>query len=528
MLCIQCTPRDMGEPRFLDAPGRMVLAGIAAIADGNPFLPGRAESERMALGPAFRPVDLTWHADAARDGDNPNVPLLGALVERLVPALRSRLASGARADARELAQYEQLVHYHLFSRAADHFYELVETGSRGTAATKRIYERFVAEASRHLTIPGVRLPAFEPAHLFAVGFQIRRAFHHTFRQIYGGSAPASRLRAAVWESIFTHDRRRYMRSLYTRMGDVTTLVVGESGTGKELVARAIALSRYVEFDPRTHTFADDWASACVAVNLSALVPTLIESELFGHRRGAFTGALEDRIGYLESCSAAGSVFLDEVGELGGEVQVKLLRVLQTRTFQRAGETRERVFRGKIVAASNRDLATEIRDGRFRPDLYYRLCGDVITTPTLREQLDAAPDDLRNLILVLAPRIAGPDEHEALADQVHAWVTRHLGNGYAWPGNMRELEQCVRNVMIRGSYRPPAVLAEPADGDPLLDPIRAGTLTADELLRRYCTHVHALTGSYQETARRLGIDRRTVRAKVDPGLRTTGGAVRRTR
>ncbi len=109
----------------------------------------------------------------------------------------------------------------------------------------------------------------------------------------------------------------------------------------------------------------------------------------------------------------------------------------------------------------------------------------------------------------------------LADQTVDWVTRHLGRHYAWPGNMRELEQCVRNVMIRGSYRPPTGLAEAADddpnGDPFFGPIRAGTLTADELLRRYCTHVHALTGSYQETARRLGIDRRTVRAKVDRRL-----------
>src|SRR6185295_2807857 len=127
--------------------------------------------------------------------------------------------------------------------AADHLYDLADAGSTGTAATRRAYERFVAEATHLLVVPGVALPRPDPAHLFAFAFQVRRAFHHTFRQIYGGSGPASRLRAAVWESIFTHDRRRYMRSLHERMGDVTTLVVGESGTGKELVARAIALSR---------------------------------------------------------------------------------------------------------------------------------------------------------------------------------------------------------------------------------------------------------------------------------------------
>jgi transcriptional regulator with GAF, ATPase, and Fis domain len=299
------------------------------------------------------------------------------------------------------------------------------------------------------------------------------------------------------------------------MGDITTLVVGESGTGKELVACAIALSRYVPFDPRAHAFAD-WMGAFVAVNLSALAPTLIESELFGHRRGAFTGALEDRAGWLETSATGGTVFLDEVGELAGEIQVKLLRVLQTRVFQRAGETRARPFRGKIVAATNRDLTAEIRAGRFRSDLYYRLCADVIATPTLREQLADDPDDLRNLILVLAPRIAGAGERDGLANQVHRWIERNLGPGYPWPGNMRELEQCVRNVLVHGSYRP-AGLVTGTPGDPLCDPIRAATLTADEVLRRYCTHVYALTGSYVETARRLGIDRRTVRAKIDGGL-----------
>src|SRR5262249_39801400 len=127
------------------------------------------------------------------------------------------------------------------------------------------------------------------------------------------------------------------------------------------------------------------------------------------------------------------------------------------------------------------------------------------------------EDLRNLVLVLAPRIAGREERESFADQVYDWVTRHLGARYPWPGNMRELEQCARNVLIRGSYHPPAGLAPGPQGDPSFGPVRAGLLTADELLRRYCTHVHALTGSYQETARRLGIDRRTVRAKVDRRL-----------
>src|SRR5206468_1890299 len=140
------------------------------------------------------------------------------------------------------------------------------------------------------------------------------------------------------------------------------------------------------------------------------------------------------------------VFLDEIAETEAAIQVKLLRVVQTRTFQRVGETQDRPFRGKIVAATNRDLAAEMQAGRFRPDLYYRLCSNVIETPSLAAQLREAPDELANLVLYLARGIAGEAEAPALAKETEAWIAGHLGPDYSWPGNVRELEQCVRNVM----------------------------------------------------------------------------------
>src|SRR5206468_3997297 len=217
-----------------------------------------------------------------------------------------------------------------------------------------LYQRFSDQADHFLHIPGVTLPeGYQTAHLFALYFQIRRAFHHIFTNIVGSSMPAARLRAMIWQSIFTHDIGRYRRILYDRMGDLTTLITGPSGTGKELVARAIALSRYIPFDARAMTFAEDFAAGFFALNVSALSPTLVESELFGHRRGAFTGAEADRAGWLETCPRYGSVFLDEVGDVDPLIQVKLLRVLQAREFQRLGDTRPRRFHGKIIAATNR-------------------------------------------------------------------------------------------------------------------------------------------------------------------------------
>jgi transcriptional regulator with AAA-type ATPase domain len=509
---ISCTS---GRVSIFDAGERARAVAISRLSFANPFLPERIEHERDVLGDDFQPAEMVWSVRAG-SAESPNVPKLAARAEALAEMLRGRLLSGTSASAEDIALYEDVVLYVLYSRYENELFTLVVAPPEGErAGPVGCWAGFASDAERFFRTPGVRSPSPpELAHLFACFFQVRRAFHHTFRFIVGASMPAARLRGAVWQSIFTHDMRRYRRSLYAQMHDVTTLVTGPSGTGKELVARAIAFSRYIPFDHRTRRFASDFESAFHPLNLSALSPTLIESELFGHRRGAFTGALSERAGWLEVAGPHGTVFLDEIGELDAAIQVKLLRVLQERTFQRLGDTKAIHFAGKIVAATNRDLAAEMAAGRFREDFYYRLCSDRVETPSLAAQLAGAPDELGRLVLFLADRIAGPAEGAALAREVEAWIERHLGRGYTWPGNVRELEQCVRNVLVRKEYRP-----ERKSGvlDELVDGVRAKRFTADELLNRYCTLVYAETGSYVETARRLKLDRRTVRARVDSQL-----------
>jgi transcriptional regulator with PAS, ATPase and Fis domain len=300
------------------------------------------------------------------------------------------------------------------------------------------------------------------------------------------------------------------------MSEFATLITGPSGTGKELAARAIAESRYVAFDDRRLTFADDGEQVFFPINISALTPTLVESELFGHRRGAFTGAVADRRGWLETCPEAGSVFLDELGDMDTAIQVKLLRVIETRTFHPVGDTAGRQFRGKLIAATNRDLPEAMRKGQFREDLYYRLCSDQIATVSMAEQLTASPGVLRELVVYMSRRVAGADG-DALAEEVMPWIDANLGADYPWPGNYRELEQCVKNMLIRGNYRPARSAAAADEVEEFATQARAGSLTAEELLGRYVTIVYSRTRSYEETARRLGLDRRTVKAKVDAGL-----------
>lgn len=507
-------------PDLIRDDERRVLEALAGLADTNPFLPDRIHHEEVALGSRFTPSGEVWHVEASLDGINPNLqPLLERMGEFALQ-LRERMARGARPNDREVVLYEGLVRHYLYVRFEDHWYELIAAGERGesTTAPQPIFDRLVEDVEHLLRIPGLTLPfETDPAWLFAWGYQIRRAFHHTFRRIYGASMPAARLRAAVWQSIFTHDTRRYRRALFDRMGDIPTLILGESGTGKELVARAIALSRHIPFDARKRCFTEEVNELFHPLNVAALSPTLVESELFGHRRGSFTGAVADRAGWLEGCQARGTVFLDEIGELDSDIQLKLLRVLESRSFQRIGEVEDRRFLGKLVSATNRDLELEIAEGRFRQDFYYRLCADVIHTPSLREQLADCPDDLENLALVIARRVIGRDEAPHLAAQTVAWIDSQLGRDYAWPGNVRELEQCVRNMLIRGEYRPAQVGATRSAEAELAEAMREGGLSAEELLRRYCTLVYAREGSYEAAARTLGLDRRTVKAKIDEAL-----------
>jgi transcriptional regulator with AAA-type ATPase domain len=490
---------------FTDS-GRATAAAIGSLVYENPFLPGRIAAERKVLGDAFIPEKSVWSLET-RGESNANLAAIASRAEALVALARERLLTLRGVEKAELlALYDDLVTYVLYDRYSE---RLAALAARESDDRVPFYDAFAADA-RHFLEPAGLLPApRELAHLFACFYQVRRAFLHVFTHLVGTSLPAARLRADVWCSIFSRDLRRYRRSLYERLGDVTTLIIGPTGTGKELVARAIALSRYIPFDDRTRRFAAVTSVLFAGLNLSALSPALIESELFGHRKGTFTGALADRKGWLESCSPFGTVFLDEVGELDPAIQVKLLRVLQTRTFQRLGESADRHFAGKIVAATNRDLGTATASGDFRRDFYYRLCADVVTTPPLAEQLDGNRDELRHLVLHIAGSVVGESESEEVARDVLDVIEKKLGPRYAWPGNFRELEQCVRSVVVRGDYAPAVAPSSPHS--PMLD----GRMTEEELLRWYTSLVYQQTGSYQEVARRLGIDRRTVRARIGP-------------
>src|SRR5437660_27202 len=322
-------------------------------------------------------------------------------------------------------------------------------------------------------------------------------------------------REALWNNVFTYDMRGYDAALLSRMEDFSTLILGETGTGKGSAAAAIGRSAFIPYAAAERRFVTNFADSFIAINLSQFPETLIESELFGHRKGAFTGAIDHHQGVFERCSAHGALFLDEIGEVSIPVQIKLLQVLQERTFTPLGGHEKRRFSGRVIAATNRRLDELRRDGRFRTDFFYRLCSDVIEVPTLRQRIAESPDELRQLVRLLVARIAGTEDSDLVAEVLEA-LERGLPRGYTWPGNVRELEQAVRRILLTGRYAADLAPAGPDDETALVEKVRSGELTAAELLARYCAMLYRRLGTYAEVAKRTGLDPRTSRKYVTKG------------
>ncbi len=274
----------------------------------------------------------------------------------------------------------------------------------------------------------------------------------------------------------------------------TVLVLGESGTGKEVLARAV------------HAESPRQKGPFVAVSCAALTESLLESELFGHEKGAFTGASSRRVGKFEAAHG-GTLFLDEVGDIGPKLQLDLLRVLEDRRFHRLGGTESVEVDVRIVAATNRDLKKAVSDGSFREDLFYRLNVIPITLPPLRERREDLPLLVDHFLEQLA--ITLQKKLEGVSGEAMGLLMAH-----AWPGNIREL----RNVLERGAVVATSSVIQAVNLG-LAAPVEvqaadAPLATLEEVERRHIAFVlQQLGGNVSQAARTLGIDRATLYNKI---------------
>ncbi|MCU0686810.1 MAG: sigma 54-interacting transcriptional regulator [Polyangiaceae bacterium] len=453
--------------------------------------------------------------DAALGGGRGDEASFEGGLGRLEGALERVLAGGLDAwpsTTRETAERALLfATFHRFAPAID---ALIER--QRAAGETPVPAPFVGELLAGLRACGV--PGARAERWLVLFFQMRRAWVFLARDLAGRGPSMRRLRASLWNAVFTRDVVRYEVSLWNRMEDFSTLLLGETGAGKGAAAAALGRSGLIAFDPKRGAFAPSFVSTFVPVNLAELTETLLESELFGHVKGAFTGAVASRDGLFSRTRRHGAIFLDEIGELSPRVQVKLLRVLQERSFVPVGGSTTKRFEGRVIAATHQPLAGWRRDGRFRDDLFYRLCSEAVVVPPLRARLAEDPRELGELVAHLVARTLGAPSDEVAAE-VEAAVARDLGPRHPWPGNVRELEQCVRSVLLTGRAASAEPLGAGGNGDDdgpteaLVDALRRGALDAETLLDRYCALLYAARGSYEAVARVTGLDRRTVKRRV---------------
>jgi len=360
------------------------------------------------------------------------------------------------------------------------------------------------------------LPVDKRLHYFAVFYQLRRAYYFIDRGLTGKCPCMKEFRSRLWNNVFTADLRRYGDLLWNHMEDFSTLLLGETGTGKGAAAEAIGQSGYIPFDKDKGCFSESFTENFVSINLSQFPEGLIESELFGHKKGSFTNAVDDHKGQFARCQKHGSVFLDEIGDVAEHIQVKLLQILQERKFSQVGSHIRHNFYGRVIAATNRPLGALRRSGKFRNDFFYRLCSDVIQVPPLRQRLKEDPSELNVLLAPLVTRLTGTESQE-LTDDIRRSLAKNPGRSYSWPGNVRELEQAVRRVILTGRYDGDDATVSIDPQDSFVTRINEGAFTADALMATYCAQLYQRYGSYEEVARRTQLDRRTAKKHLKIGL-----------
>jgi len=420
---------------------------------------------------------------------------------------KGRLDVSRYAGADRLA-LERSLAFDVFYRYVDDLDQLIE--DQIDQGDKSLVAKFANDMLGDMQAGGMSRAA--AIRYLEYSFQLRRAYFFIYRGLIGCSVGMRKLRERLWNNVFTSDMDIYDRHLRDRMEDFSTLILGETGTGKGTIAAAIGQSGFIPFNSQTGCFAQSFTRSFIELNLSQFPETLIESELFGHRKGAFTGATYNHEGVFSRCSRHGAIFLDEIGEVSQPIQIKLLKVLEERQFSQVGSHDVFRFAGRIIAATNRPLEDIVRHKILRDDFLYRMCSDVIIVPPLRQRIDEDPRELGDLLDHTVARIIGRPADE-LVNRAREVIETDLNTSYRWPGNVRELAQCIRQILLNGTYRSihrdlsGAAPARSAEKKKPLD------LDARGILQQHCHRLYREYGTYGEVARRTRLDRRTVKKYI---------------
>ncbi|MDD4872036.1 MAG: sigma 54-interacting transcriptional regulator [Kiritimatiellae bacterium] len=479
-----------------EAEQREFLTLVTRAAFANPF-----SEERTQL-------DLKIAGLSDKNGTGNPLDTVLARVHNFLEKIRpeKKGSRGISSEDQRIIRYAHL--FDIFHSFADKFDELIQTQIKaGEVSCPAAFAKDTLD-----TLCNRGFTQMDAMWYFAMFYQLRRAFYFINTLLIGQSPSMKQLRMSLWNNVFTHDMQMYEKYLWNRMEDFSTFLLGETGTGKGTAATAIGRSGFIPFDDKKNCFSESFMRSFTAINLSQFPESLIESELFGHRKGAFTGAVEAHEGIFSRCSPHGAIFLDEIGDVSIPVQIKLLHVLQDRMFSPVGSHEKKRFHGRVIAASNKPIDELRRKELFRNDFFYRLCSDIIIVPPLRQRISEDSSELDELLSITIQKITRQSDPELTA-MIRKTMDTNPGRNYTWPGNVRELEQCVRRILLTHNYAGDIKTISHDLQTNITSRIENGSYTAEDLLIDYAKLLYDRFGTYEEVARRSGLDRRTVKKYI---------------
>ena len=425
----------MTKPLTLTSRDRDFFRTVSLAAVANPFSPQRETLDRNI---------------AASDGSPPeHADLIDLVTERVAGRLEALRKAGRNdplqytGEDRSLLQTAfQFEIYHRFRAPFDRF--ILDQQSAGDRPIKLSFAREVLSELERL---GYSSP--DSLRYLEIFYQIRRAFYFIETALVGLSPSMHALRLQLWNNIFTCDINWYDSISGTgwRISPPCCWARPAPARGRQRPPSAVPAS-----SPSTNKTAVS-GKASPATSSPQPVPVPGVAAGIGTvrpRKGAFTGAIENHEGVFSRCTPHGSIFLDEIGDVSVPVQIKLLQVLQERTFSPVGSHDRLRFNGRVIAATNRPLDELRQTGQFRDDFYYRLCSDMIIVPPLRQRIQEEPRELQALVASILNRMLGEVAAE-FSSRICETLLADLGTGYPWPGNVRELEQAVRRILLTNHY-----------------------------------------------------------------------------
>jgi transcriptional regulator with AAA-type ATPase domain len=524
---------------LIDPRRLLFLEPVSRLYTTSPFDPAWEELERTAMRigsglhpglrsaePSSAPGPVGEHGERRSSGGEltENLRRMSEAIGTAVAATAGALEQGVGGTDHELTVYRGAALYRLFDEYGAELQRLIDEDGVDVP----FHDAFLARYRSLFRHRGMGLSVPEPSHLLALFYQARRAWYFASTKILGGSKSARAARLAIWRANLARDACAYAGGLYRVMDEIPVLITGETGTGKELAAECVAWSRYIPFDAGARRFVRRPREDYHRRNFCEVPDELVESALFGHKRGSFTGATADSPGFFGLPRANGSLLLDEVGEIPRHVQAKLLRPIQNREYTPVGDNHPREIQGRLMFATHRDLEIMCREDTFRPDLLERMNGAHVHMPSLGQILAEAPGELRTYVRAfVGKRIDPPEQAEAWTETVVASIHAQRPH-HPWRRNLRELQHYTERCLLGDAdplapapatttpASPPAATTTPPPSSEILGRrAKAGEVTLDEVARAYVTCMYALTGeNASETARRAKIDRKKVSRLLD--------------